>query len=241
MRFLAQVAPYAVRSAYNSAAWRALYTQLSRNVQGRCGRPNRTKTLSVIPTMHVPDIVRDSFIGQLIYYGSGRRFLRYPEEFPDFILPERYASAGGAPYPGSDSSDATVNRPPSSASSRRASISREKKDPEHGKERYEVTEGTVEDTTVEGTIDGHDRHQESTLAQEYLHSPPIHDVEKARLADLERAQLEAAHRNHNVVEWYGPDDPECPQNVRSLVALTFTFYTLFTFWSGSGHSSSAAS
>ena len=35
--------------------------------------------------MPVPDLIRDSVIGQLIYHGSGRRLLQYTEERPEYI------------------------------------------------------------------------------------------------------------------------------------------------------------
>lgn len=41
--------------------------------------------------MLTPDLVRDSFVGQLVYYGSGRHIFRYDEEKPDFVLLEEYA------------------------------------------------------------------------------------------------------------------------------------------------------
>lgn len=51
------------------------------------------------------DTFRDSFVGQIIYYASRRRLLQYPEERPDFELPDKYktkekksrqSSVGGA-------------------------------------------------------------------------------------------------------------------------------------------------
>ena len=41
--------------------------------------------------MPAPDVIRESFVGQLIYRLSGRRVLRYQEENPDFVLPDHYA------------------------------------------------------------------------------------------------------------------------------------------------------
>ena len=39
--------------------------------------------------MAVPNIIRDSFVGQIIYYGHVRRLFQYPEEKPGFVLPEK--------------------------------------------------------------------------------------------------------------------------------------------------------
>ncbi|KAJ3528910.1 hypothetical protein NM688_g7929 [Phlebia brevispora] len=162
--------------------------------------------------MPVPDLIRDSFVGQLIYYGSGRRYFRYPEDRPEFLLPVRYTEAYRARHA------ATIPPPfqangDSNETSRPASVVRqENKDNASNKQRFSVIEGTAEGE-AEGTAENEDeRPQESTLAHEYLHSPPIHDVEKAKFIAEEHARLEAAHLNPNIVEWYGPDDPECPLN-----------------------------
>ena len=165
--------------------------------------------------MPVPDIIRDSFFGQIIYHASGRRLLQYPEERPDFILPERYAHTRPPRSSRTASPTPEVTGPSHSASTSASIRDEEKKE----KQRYSVAEGTAEGTVdEEGTIAGDgeedgDRPQESMLADEYFHSPPIHDVEKAQFAAEEAQRIEAAHHNHNIVEWYGPDDPDCPLNV----------------------------
>ena len=151
--------------------------------------------------MHIPDLIRDSLVGQIIYICSGRRLLRYPEEQPDFILPEHYLGA------------TQTQRPPSATESK--------------KQRYSVTE-----RTVEGTVAGSEEQEppeESAFAQEYFHSSShhqpatplsphnssaIHDVEKAELAARTHAESVGEASNATViVHWYGPDDPECPKNV----------------------------
>ncbi|EKM61333.1 uncharacterized protein PHACADRAFT_111819 [Phanerochaete carnosa HHB-10118-sp] len=43
--------------------------------------------------MPVPAVVRDSFIGTVVYFASGQQYFRHPEEQPDFVLPEKYAKA----------------------------------------------------------------------------------------------------------------------------------------------------
>ncbi|KAI0341879.1 MFS general substrate transporter [Trametopsis cervina] len=40
--------------------------------------------------MPAPEFFRHSFIGQVIYYASGRRLLRYPEEKQGYVVPTRY-------------------------------------------------------------------------------------------------------------------------------------------------------
>lgn len=45
------------------------------------------------PAMLVPAVVRDSFLGTLVYALSGRRVFRHPEELPNFVLPAKYDSS----------------------------------------------------------------------------------------------------------------------------------------------------
>ncbi|KIP10145.1 hypothetical protein PHLGIDRAFT_274087 [Phlebiopsis gigantea 11061_1 CR5-6] len=40
----------------------------------------------------LPGVVRDSFLGTFVYFLSGRRYFRHPEELSDFVLPTKYDS-----------------------------------------------------------------------------------------------------------------------------------------------------
>ena len=45
------------------------------------------------------DLVRDSFIGQLVNRASGGRLLPYPDQRSDYVIPERYlAKAKSDPH-----------------------------------------------------------------------------------------------------------------------------------------------
>lgn len=44
----------------------------------------------------------------------------------------------------------------------------------------------------------------------------IIDPEKGRLAEVQEAEVGNQRRNPYVVDWYFPDDPQNPRNVRSL-------------------------
>ncbi|EKM61877.1 uncharacterized protein PHACADRAFT_84680 [Phanerochaete carnosa HHB-10118-sp] len=50
----------------------------------------------------------------------------------------------------------------------------------------------------------------SAAAREVLHLHS-HDAEKADPAAVEKEE-KRAHEDPNIVDWYGPDDPECPRN-----------------------------
>lgn len=152
--------------------------------------------------MHVPDILRDSFFGRIVYYATGRRLFRHDEERPDFKLPPRYAvhMLGAAPV-GSRSASPPLSEHPSQVGS-----ASEDRRTSKGTLLDDVTVRTAEPSEV------HMPHRESTMAHEVLHVHP-HDAEKAELAAMERAdERETPYEDPNIVDWYGPNDPECPEN-----------------------------
>ena len=132
--------------------------------------------------MSVPNAVRDSFVGTLVYHLSGRRAFRHPEEHPNFVLPERY----GWPKQGlGDNSEVA-----SQVGSDSATLA----DPRPG----EKAEARKQETAVATT----DPPEEPT-------APP------AAGADAEKGKSIENNAGTDVllVDWYGPDDPECPRNV----------------------------
>lgn len=42
--------------------------------------------------------VAESFIGRLLYHLSGRKVFKYPEESPDYVIPEKYLRQGGGEF-----------------------------------------------------------------------------------------------------------------------------------------------
>ncbi|KAJ3532404.1 hypothetical protein NM688_g7428 [Phlebia brevispora] len=162
--------------------------------------------------MPVPDVIRDSLFGQIVHYASGRQLFQYPEEKPGFILPARYRP----PTSRSLSEDIT----PSHRSSRTAIVTAKSGDSTPRKAPVSIAESEVRGADSEDTAEPP---QESTLAQEYLHHPTPHevphDVEKAMSAILDTQPAHAAHHDPNIVDWYGPDDPEAPSNVSRPMSL----------------------
>ncbi|THG98486.1 hypothetical protein EW026_g3708 [Hermanssonia centrifuga] len=153
--------------------------------------------------MPVPELIRDSFIGQLVYYGSGRRLFQYPEDQPNFALPIQHQKD----LSGSNSETATL-------------ADQQRSDEKNGTvtEKRESTVSAVERPPLE----------ESTVGQEVLRSPS-RDVEKGRLAEEQRRFAEE-FRKPNLVHWYGPEDQENPQNWSFLKKCFVTFdICLLTF------------
>lgn len=135
--------------------------------------------------MFVPELIRDAFIGQLVYYASGRRVFNYVEDRPGFVVPARFIpdDADDPTLPSSDSqSTATLPPPPD-----------REQDAGRTKKRESMPPVTVE---VEETIPDRPK-----------------DVEKAELA--EREPQEQQPPSPHLVTWYGSADPEDPRNVRT--------------------------
>lgn len=189
--------------------------------------------------MPVPELIRDSFAGQLIYYVSGRRVFNYIEDRPDFVLPERYARR--PPPSGTSSETATLT-------DRRRSLNplAEKLPEEHvkapevqGEEQppLQVPEAQGEEqlplqvpkVQAEGQsppqVPEEPELEESRVGQEILRSH-TRDVEKGKLAEDQQRRVEEEAVNLDLVTWYGHDDPESPQNVRIFSSFTLLRYSL---------------
>ena len=179
--------------------------------------------------MPVPDLVRDSFFGQIVYYASGKRFFRYPEEKEGFVLPPRYANVAHLPSPPPARSRDSRSSAHTSYSetlsedgraTRRASgdgtgpVLSEKQAEVHIRESNLQDEPIpVKRTKSEVHEAPHLPRHESTAAEEVLHLHG-HDAQKAELG-LKEEEAE----NPYIVDWYGPDDPESPQNVSATLYI----------------------
>ena len=148
--------------------------------------------------MTVPDIIRDSFVGQIVYYASGRRLFQYPEEKPGFDFVEQYTTAVNTP-----STPRSRSPTPKGVSSRRNSVSDKELSDSDKKSQSSVTVAVIPNNDEAKHSVGQ---EESTVGQEYLHP----DVEKGALP----SDVVGDAFNPNIVTWYGSDDPELPTNVR---------------------------
>lgn len=152
-------------------------------------------------TMPVPDLIRDSFVGRVVYHASGRRLFRHPEEVPGFELPIRYTQQASRPdSPTAPSSDSTLSgtRLEATAGDLSKRTSREMAEP-------------MGDAKREERLPTH-RH-ESVAAEEVLH---LHGSDPEK--DVQEKQIQEEIQHSYIVDWYGPDDPECPENVSSVLS-----------------------
>ncbi|KAJ3558924.1 hypothetical protein NM688_g648 [Phlebia brevispora] len=173
--------------------------------------------------MHVPDIVRDSLLVRLLCVWLDGYFCTLKKGLASFS-PQDIAHQPPRPV----SEDATQ----ANASSHSTRIAVSKPTDSTSKEpSVSVAEAEVRETDGEESTEPP---QESILAQEYLHHPVPndvpHDVEKAMLTIHETHH--GAHNDPNIVDWYGPDDPEAPMNVGHLNSIYHTFaYKNIPQWS----------
>ena len=147
--------------------------------------------------MPAPDLIRDSFVGQLIYYATGRRLFHYLEDRPEFILPPKYEKAQrDLESPGSDNNSETATLA-------------DRKKPEQG-----VSEKSSEAVTINDAVrpDHRPEMEESTVGQEILRSP-TREIEKGKLAEELQRRADEDQENPYLVTWYSHDDQENPQNV----------------------------
>jgi MFS transporter, DHA1 family, multidrug resistance protein len=130
----------------------------------------------------VSDLIRESFVGQLVYRLSGRRAFQYAEEKPGFTLSERYTSREKpGPVPST--------RPPSES------------DPA-GPRRSEAA-----------TLVGEPESNTNDVEKGNKVGRPSHPTNGS---EEEPRSEEDEETWRNTVDWYGPDDPECPMNVSDL-------------------------
>ena len=153
--------------------------------------------------MPTSDLVRESFVGQLIYHLSGRRFLQYAEDRPDFELPEKYAvlSRNGNRTNGANSETATL-------------VPESKQDEKSKRPESGVSVSTTTPEPIQSN-----RLTESNMAAQQANPP----------TDVEKGKSNVIHRktevdNPYLVDWYGPNDPEYPRNVRFIVFYKWIFF-----------------
>ena len=139
--------------------------------------------------MPAPGVIRDSFFGELVYNLSGRRKFRHIEEMSDFEVPKAF-----------DESYADMN--PSRSSSRTNTFVERPADEESGVYNGDTEERRSQTLGPDTSYNGDEpRASEDRPAEKGVH------VEK-READIQPDVTESL-----IVDWYGPNDPECPRNV----------------------------
>ncbi|RFU30564.1 hypothetical protein B7463_g5761, partial [Scytalidium lignicola] len=173
------------------------------------------------------NIVRDAPLGQLLRYITGNKILLYPEEQPDFELPEEWNTVLNSSEKEeehhrpvsrepSHTSSATNNEPNDLEKVDTEKLDHQREDPEIGlvtrtRSRLETTPYTEERLEIEAEL-------------------AIARTKSKSLAPRKTSD------GHILVDWYKTDDPENPQNwsnnKRFIVSFIICLYT-FVVYTGS--------
>ena len=163
------------------------------------------------------DLIREAPLGQVIRFLTRNKVLQYPEEKPDFELPDVYRTVLQEKFSSSRAASSESPNRPLDVDQEKLSLERNSaKDLESGsltrtKSRTETTPYTEERLEIE--------HE---LSLERTKSKPIAPVKTSD--------------GHILVDWYTTDDPANPQNwsnsKRGFVSLILCLYT-FAVYTGS--------
>jgi|UniRef100_A0A7S3K393 DHA1 family multidrug resistance protein-like MFS transporter len=189
------------------------------------------------------DIIRDAPLGQLIRFVTRNKYLQYPEEKPDFKLPEVWETVINNPDAIIDEKSTTNNDAPltgtalaSSASSTVAATEDPKAKDETDKETEDIERADSVPVRLHRT-----RSPQETQAYtiDRLEADEEHDVEKVKSIPVVPKRT---RDGHILVDWYYSDDNENPHNWtnnrRLGVALIICFYTFVVYTSSAIYTSS---
>lgn len=122
-------------------------------------------------------------MGQLIYLGSGRKYLQYPEEKPGFEIPDKFKPK----EKGGRRSNSVNNRAPNGEKPKRSA---------------QQGARDASDSNEARPSEGERRSSDETIV----------DREQGEEAQGENQEGGEGEDDAVIVDWYGPDDPENPQN-----------------------------
>ncbi|CAF3625106.1 unnamed protein product [Fusarium graminearum] len=190
------------------------------------------------------DIIRDAPLGQLIRFVTRNKYLQYPEEKPDFKLPDAWDTVINNPNVIVDESPANNNNNAlltgtalaSSASSTVAAT----EDPKIKSETDKETEDVERADSVPVRL-YRSRSPQETQAYtiDRLEADEEHDVEKVKSIPVVPKRTKDGHI---LVDWYYSDDKENPHNWtnnrRLGVALIICLYTFVVYTSSAIYTSS---
>lgn len=170
--------------------------------------------------MPVSDTIRESFVGQLVYSLSGRRYFRYAEDDPDYVLPDRYAklldrrsnvTTDSATGPSSETGT-LADTDGLNKTNRNSTVSEK---PRNG---VQVTEKRNSNDTTDAVTDTDRQSLQNGGARVEIIG--ISDQEKGIYAEVQQRKVEEEQHNPFIVDWYSPTDQENPRNVRESSDLS---------------------
>ncbi|KAL9575983.1 MAG: hypothetical protein Q9212_007497, partial [Teloschistes hypoglaucus] len=169
------------------------------------------------------DIIRDAPIGQIIRFVTRNRVLQYPEEKPDFVLPEGYNTAlnSSTTLPVKEKKETSPSPSPSPS-------------PLERKKTTDTVRSVNSREDVEAALT-RTKSRQDTEAWTESRLEIERELSLERTKSMPIAPTKTADGNI-LVDWYTTDDPANPQNwsnaKRAFVALQICLYT-FAVYSGS--------
>ncbi|ORY65023.1 major facilitator superfamily domain-containing protein [Pseudomassariella vexata] len=168
-------------------------------------------------------IIRDAPVGAIIRFVTRNRMLQYPEEKPEFQLPEPWQRMLNLDEP----TDSTILEAEGAASSKSSDTGGPKDEESQKRE-------TIADPSTYGISLTRTRSRAETLpnTSDRYEGDQQHEIEKTRsIPVVPRRTKDGAI----LVDWYYTDDPENPHNWsnlrRGMVALIICLYTFVVYTS----------
>lgn len=179
------------------------------------------------------NLIIDAPVGQLIRLLTGTKFLRYPEEEPDFQLPQQWLDVMNSP----DEKDVTAEATPAVTSPAPASSSASS----HSDEENTLSKEKTADTGPYDVGATRTRSREETAAysQERLEVDEAHDIERTKSIPIAPKKTKDGAI---LVDWYFSDDLSNPlnwsNNKRLLITAIICIYTFVVYTSSAIYTSS---
>lgn len=180
-------------------------------------------------------LIREAPVGQLIRFLTGNRVLQYPEEKPDFKMPDAWLKLlnenTSSPL---ESDDTTVNTT-AAATNSAPSISDEENQIQAANNGRPVDPADLE-LRLEKT-----KTREDTIpnTQERLEVDQIHDLDKTKSIPIVPRKTKDGSI---LVDWYFTDDADNPQNWsntrRAFITLVICLYTFVVYLSSAIYTTS---
>ncbi|KAL0933298.1 benomyl methotrexate resistance protein [Colletotrichum truncatum] len=166
-------------------------------------------------------LIRDAPLGQVIRFITGGKFLRYPEEEPDFQLPQQWLDVLN-----SSADEKSISLEATSATDT---------DEENILPKTEVADAAP----YAAATRTRSREDTTPYTQDRLEADEIHEIEKTKSTPIASRKTKDGAI---LVDWYFTDDAENPQNwsdnKRIIITAVICLYTFVVYTSSAIYTSS---
>ncbi|KAI1798105.1 MFS general substrate transporter [Ganoderma leucocontextum] len=192
------------------------------------------------------DLFRDTVAGQLIYYGSRKKVLFYPEEDPNWIVPDRYTETivgDTSRQVHQQHSPAQPHQFASRASSQQSHnetfyTPREEVDEPLQETRLSVIQDDRRGShsSIETAVVGQRKRGEKTSQGGEQRHREVTEASPVWEEEVRTVGTPSSLKDPNCVDWYGLDDPDNPRNWSLFKKCFVTFdicFLTFSIYMGS--------